>query len=292
MSRGGPAGWVALRAVVPDLAEDFLVARLAVDSLGVEVSHAGPGRVRLSVYLEATADRSAWLRAGSAAVSEAGLDPEACDLAIESITDGRWEEAWRASLRPFPLGSRFLVVPGEPPVDRGGRTLLRLSPGRAFGTGEHPTTRMCAEALERRVVPGSSWLDLGTGTGILAMVAAHAGAARVAAVDHDPEAIGVCRETLASNGLDGTIRPHSGGLEAVAPATFDGIVANIASSFFLRHAADLAAALAPEGILIASGFLAEDVPEIEACFSAAGLRRVEVGEDGPWVLVVAAKAGR
>lgn len=292
MTRGGSAGWVALRAVIPDLAEEEVVARLAEASLGAEVRHAGPGRSLLTVYLDVPVDSEVLLARGASAIEAAGLDPRSCDLAVETVADGRWDEAWRASLRPFPLGSRFLVVPADPPVERSERTILRLVPGRAFGTGEHPTTRLCAETLERRVRPQELWLDLGAGTGILAMVAVHAGAAGVLAVDRDPEAVEVCRETLEANGLSGPVRPVLGGIDVVKRGAFAGVVANIASSFFLRHAADVAAALRPGGTLVASGFLVEDVAEIEAFLAGAGLVSIESRSDGPWALVVAAKAGR
>src|SRR5213075_275452 len=100
------------------------------------------------------------------------------------------------------------------PDARGGeREPIVLVPGMAFGTGEHETTRLCAAALERLVVPGSRWLDVGTGTGILAIVAARCGATKVVAVDNDPEAAHVALEVVRRNGLEDSIEVLEGSLE-------------------------------------------------------------------------------
>ena len=117
-------------------------------------------------------------------------------LTITDVGDEGWVEAWQRSLAPIPLGTRFVVLPHENLPAPASREPIRLIPGMAFGTGEHATTRLCAGVLEDLVVPGSRWLDLGCGTGILAIVAARLGASSVAALDLDPQAAQVAEEVV------------------------------------------------------------------------------------------------
>ena len=150
-----------------------------------------------------------------------------------------------------------------------------------------PTTRLCAEALERRLQDGQRWVDLGCGTALLSMVAVHSGAAEVLAVDVDPEAIAVAREVLQLNGLLERVGVAEGSTEVVAAgAPWDGVVANIAGSYFLGRAVETAGVLCEGGLLIASGVLVDDVPEIESALTAAGLRRVELERSEAWAVLL------
>ena len=126
------------------------------------------------------------------------------------------------------------------------------------------TTRLCAAALEQQVAAGSRWLDLGTGTGLLAIVAVRCGASRVLAVDNDPQAVSVATSVVAANGAGDRVEVREGSIADRGGETFDGIVANIQSSFFLASAPEIAAAMADRGVLLASGLLVEDLPEVEA----------------------------
>jgi ribosomal protein L11 methyltransferase len=217
------------------------------------------------------------------------LGPERCALRLERVADGRWVERYQASLRPYPLGRRFTIDPGGGDTQRaeGDRQLLRLVPGRAFGTGEHPTTRLCAAALEVRVDDGSRWIDLGCGSGILALVASRSGAARVLALDTDPEALTVAREVLAANGGPGVIEIRRGSTEAASGECWGGIVANIDAAFFLGRAAELAALLDPGGHLLASGFLEAQRPEVERALVRSRFEILEWRCCGEWALLAA-----
>jgi ribosomal protein L11 methyltransferase len=199
-------------------------------------------------------------------------------------------ERWQASLSPIPLGARFVVLQSEAAAAPDGREPIRLIPGMAFGTGEHQTTRLCAAALEERVAPGSRWLDLGTGTGLLAIVAARCGAARVLAVDLDREAAEVAFSVVAANAAGDVVEVRAGSIAERRGETFDGIVANIQASFFMANAALLANALVDGGVLLASGFLDEDVAEISSALGAAGLRVAARGSDGSWACLLARRS--
>ena len=283
--------WRVLRVSVPDALDDEIAAVLGGGSLGVEIAPQGPGRSELRVYLGPADDVAAWSARAAAASAAHGLAPAEAAIRVEGVADERWAERWQESLRPIPVGERFVVLPSASCVAPPGRTPIRLVPGMAFGTGEHETTRLCAAAVEREVAAGSAWLDLGTGTGLLAVIAAHAGAGRVLAVDLDPECTHVAREVVDANGAGARVEVRSGSIDARGEETFDGIVANIQSSFFLAHASDLAAALRPAGRLIASGVLGEDAGELVEAFRVAGLSTAGREDDGAWACLHLTKAG-
>jgi ribosomal protein L11 methyltransferase len=192
-------------------------------------------------------------------------------------------ERWQASLSPIPLGAGFVVVSGEDAGTGDGRAPIRLVPGMAFGTGEHQTTRLCAAAVERQVARGSRWLDLGTGTGLLAIVAARCGASRVLAVDVDPAAVEVASAVVSANAAARCVDVRSGSIAETGGERFDGIVANIQASFFIANAAALANALREDGVLIASGFLDDDVVDVTSALRSAGMRVASRDDDGAWV---------
>ena len=288
------AGWFAVAIVVPERLADETVGLLAAQGLGATIDVAGAGSSLLRLYTVTRAEAEALVQQARAVLAALG-EPAAIEQAsIEAVADGRWVERFQAALRPFPLGTRFVVQPAEreSAATREPRVPIVLVPGQAFGTGEHPTTRLCAEALERYVRAGSSWLDLGCGTAILAIVARHLGAAEVRALDDDPVAVAVAREVLAANGLDRQVGLGTGSIEAAGASRWDGIVANIERSFFLARAAELAATLRPGGWLVASGFLGEDVAEVDAALGAAGLGRDAVRFSDPWAAIVARREAR
>jgi ribosomal protein L11 methyltransferase len=275
--------WHVLTIRVPDALDDEIAAVLGEGSLGVEVAAAGPGVSDVRVYL-GTEDEAEARRSRAAHVLSAhGLESAATRLTIDPVGDGGWVERWQASLAPIPLGAGFVVVPGDVSGVREGREPIRLVPGMAFGTGEHETTRLCAAALEPRVARGSRWLDLGTGTGVLAIIAARRGASRVLAVEIDPDAAEVASSVVAANAAEAAVEVRLGSIEAVRGERFDGIVANIQASFFLANAAALADALADEGVLIASGILAEDVTDVTSALRSVGMHVGSRDSEGPWV---------
>ena len=277
--------WRLLSARVPSGLDDEVASVLGTGSLGVEIVPGGPGLSTVRVYLGPGDDPEAWRARARRVLGAHGLTEGDARLAIADVADEAWVTRWQEGLAAIPIGSRFVVLPHEGLAAPEHREAIRLVPGMAFGTGEHPTTRMCASALEAAVRPGSRWLDLGCGTGILAIVAARLGAAEVVALDLDPEAAHVAADVVRTNGLTDRVEVGAGSL-AEARGSFDGIVANIQASFFLAEARSLARALRPGGVLVGSGFLVDDVAELGQAFASAGIHIAERLVDEPWTCLV------
>jgi ribosomal protein L11 methyltransferase len=184
------------------------------------------------------------------------LPSVACHIA-PPVPRRDWLAEWRAGLKGIAIGSRYYVQPTSRPEVATHRTVLRIDPEQAFGTGTHETTQLCVELIEDYVSEGMSVIDVGTGTGILSMVAAHEGASSVLAIDNDPAAVECARANVERNGSSGKIRVELGSWEDFAPIEADVVVANINTSV-LEHAVRQM-----HGTLILSGILVEEVDELD-----------------------------
>jgi ribosomal protein L11 methyltransferase len=180
-----------------------------------------------------------------------GLGPIG-ELVARRIDDEDWLESWKAEFVPIRIGA-FLVRPTWSEAVAGDAVELVLDPGMAFGTGLHPTTQQCLEALSTLPLDGRSVLDVGTGSGILAIAAAKRGASPVVAVDTDTIAVDAARENAVRNGV---AIPVGAGSASDVPGRFDVVIANIVSPVLQRIAPDLAARLAGGGTLLVAGISA------------------------------------
>jgi len=213
-----------------------------------------------------------------------------------SIADQDWTASWRETLPVLHLGRRIVIKPSwreyspRPGVTRPDEVILELDPGQAFGTGLHPTTQLCLETLELLVQPGMRVLDLGTGTGILALAAAKLAASiEILAVDNDPNAIAVARRNARMNEVSANIRLLHGSLNDVS-GTYDLILANILAPVIIEMAQlGLGARLRPEGRLVASGILAEQQAEVVTALQQNGMELLSAQQKGDWVVLVAGR---
>jgi ribosomal protein L11 methyltransferase len=209
---------------------------------------------------------------------------------VRVLAEEDWAHAWKAHYHPFRVGEHLVIVPSWEPAGPGpGDTIILLDPGMAFGTGLHPSTRLCLTLLEAHLRPGDSVLDLGTGSGILAIAAAKLGAASVLARDIDPVAVEAARENVARNGVDHAVRVEEGSLpEAGAKTRFDLVLVNILAEVIVRLLGEgLAEVVKPSGKLILSGIIAPKADDVEAALAA---RQFTVGEqrtEGDWVAFLA-----
>jgi len=212
------------------------------------------------------------------------------DPTFTPILDQDWTAGWKESIPVLHLGRRVVVKPSwRDYAAQPGELLLEMDPGLAFGTGLHPTTQLCVEALEDLVQPGMRVLDLGTGTGILALVAARLGAADVRAVDNDVNAVAVARRNVRVNDAAHQIRVLHGSLAEVGEP-YDLVVANILAHVITAMASSgLDTRIRRGGMLVTSGILAEQADEVSAALSAQGLSIVERRQLDEWVALIARK---
>jgi ribosomal protein L11 methyltransferase len=203
------------------------------------------------------------------------------------VPDVDWVARFREGFRGFACGS-FWITPAwdVPKVPPPGRKLLIVDPGRAFGTGTHETTRLCLAALEALSPPGDAaerLLDLGTGTGILAVAGALLGWQHVVAADVDPECMEAVRLHARLNAV--AIRPAlADGGAAFGPGSFAVVVANLSAPLLVQRCSEIGGLAAPGGIIVLSGLLAADLAPVVRAYSAAG--GVETTLDGEWARVM------
>jgi len=205
---------------------------------------------------------------------------------VSVIKTEDWANNWKVHFKPVRIGERLVIKPTwEEYHELPGDLVIRIDPGMAFGTGAHPTTRMCLESLERICFGASGGrlpdavLDVGTGSGVLSIAAALMGATRISALDIDPEAIRVTRENLQLNGLAELVQASTTDLGQLS-GEYGVVVANILAEELVRLSAQLTARLAPGGWLILSGILTEKADFVRAGFP--GLAPVESPTEAEW----------
>jgi ribosomal protein L11 methyltransferase len=219
--------------------------------------------------------------AANASLARTALAADGIDAMVTArgVAEEDWAEAWKEHFHVERFGERIVVVPSWRTYDaEPGDAVVLLDPGMAFGTGQHETTRMCLEALDRLVRPGTRVLDAGCGSGILSLAVAKLGAAEVLAVDIDPECARITDENARRNGVEGIVRAGAGSVNGASwpfaqPATgFNIVVANIIAGAIIDLAAELVGALAPSGRLIVSGVIGEKERAVVDVLARAGAR--------------------
>jgi ribosomal protein L11 methyltransferase len=199
------------------------------------------------------------------------------------VREEDWANAWKEHFHPLRVGERIVIKPSWRTVTAApGDIVIELDPGMAFGTGLHPTTQLCLKALEQLMRPGMRVLDVGTGSGILALAAAKLGASHVLAVDTNPVAVRVAMDNVRLNGVAEQIVVTEGSID-VTTDSYDLILANIVASVIADLASALSERMAPGAILIVSGIIAERASLVHAAFDACGLAIHHVVQDGDWL---------
>ena len=263
------------------------------EGLGARVDATRPAIVR--AYLPG-GDEAASARA-IAEASEAlghlqafGLRPIG-ELTTRVVHEADWAEAWKAHFPVLRVGRRLVIRPTwreHEPLP--GDVVVALDPGMAFGTGLHPTTRLCLAALERLAdqgdVEGRSVLDVGCGSGILSLAAVLLGAERAVGVDTDPIAVGSTRANAARNEIGSRVTAREGSLPSGEPA-FGVVLANLIAGLLVPLAPMLRTELADGGALLASGIFVDREAEVVAAFETAGLHVTARAAEGDWVALEA-----
>jgi len=249
---------------------------------GLPVPAAGWQRSTLTALFdsEMAADRAAaWLLAQK---GTAGLQVQA----LCAVAEQDWVRLTQSQFQPVEITPAFWVVPSWHEVPAGARQVIRLDPGLAFGTGSHPTTRLCLRWLARRPAGAALGrvLDYGCGSGILAIGAALLGASRVDAVDIDPAAVQATRDNAARNGVSAAVLEP--GPPAAAAGEYDVVLANILATPLKLLAPLLCALVAPGGWLVLAGILERQAEELTQAYASSLALTVSDSEDG-WILMTA-----
>jgi len=207
---------------------------------------------------------------------------------FRTVAEADWAEAWKERLTVMHIGQRTVVRPSWLDYTPSpGEVAIQLDPGMAFGTGLHPTTQMCLVALEKRLRPGAAVLDLGTGSGILAIAAAKLGAGHVLAVDNDSVAVSTARDNVMANGVQGIVSVVRGSLEE-ASGGYDLVVINILARVIIDMVqGGLATRLRPGGTLVAAGIIADQEAAVVTSLEKEAVALVERLQREDWVCLVA-----
>ena len=201
-----------------------------------------------------------------------------------------WVNNWKKYFHPMPVGDKLLIRPTWEDADpTDGRKVLHIEPGLAFGTGSHPTTRLCLETLDELVQGGERVLDIGTGSGILAIAALKLGAKVAEGVDIDPMCVRTAGENAERNGVNDRFTVLVGDLSDKASGEYNIITANIVAAAILSLAPHVPVLMAPGARFIASGIIDERKEEVLTGLRAAGLEPVQVKEKRGWVCIICEK---
>ena len=272
--------WHEVTLEVPDILKDAVIGELTeLGAAGIWES----GESELTAYF----DKAPNLESVQLLFNRAGFSrPE---IRLAPVADRDWGEEWKKSWVSFPMGNRFYVIPSwmDPSCPKD-RLPLLIDPGQAFGTGTHESTQLTLEAMERWLTPDKVVLDLGTGSGILAIAAAKLGATKVMAFDNDPIAVEVARENAERNSA-GQIGLMCSSIDAVASASADLILCNVTADVISAIFGDIHRVMRPQAIAIFSGILNFQVPGVLQVASAHEHATLEQASRGEWSALVTRK---
>lgn len=288
-----------LAEAVSDVLARFVPDGLAVEATAFEVTEDdygyAVGPVRVKAYLPADDQLETLKKDIEEALWHLGRIADLPAPTYTPIKNTNWNEAWKENFKPLRIGKRLMIVPAwlNPPL-QAGDVEIRLDPGMAFGTGTHPTTQLCLALTEKllgRYVPsGSPVIDLGTGSGILAIAAAKLGSGPVRAVDVDAEAVRVAGENVQANGVADVVQVSVGSLadllaeQVSAPLALVNILARVIVKLFDEGLARL---VTPGGYMVLSGILDTQAYEVIAALKEQGLELHGQEQIEDWVALIA-----
>lgn len=244
-------------------------------------------QVYLKIYLSDLADTPDVRNKLRQIASSQGLNPP--DFARMEEKD--WSEAWKAYYEPFPIGKNFWIYPEWEPVPESlaEKHVIRLDPGLAFGTGQHETTQLCLEALEDLFEPGMKVLDLGTGSGVLAIGAAKLGAGAVVAIDNDPVAVRSAADNAVMNQVKELIHFATGSVSKARGQKYDLLLVNILAAVIVPmiREENLLDLKGQNGLFVFSGIVSQQREEFLAVLESHGGVVREIRQKNDWIVVIA-----
>jgi ribosomal protein L11 methyltransferase len=287
---GGHALWKFSVTVFPEVEE-------AVSELLTSIFQSGSssytdlktGHTTVSVFLQR---KPAWrleqqVRAGLARLTECGSRVAAARIARKRLAPQDWSESWKRHFKPLSIGQNLLVRPSwSRKAPRAGQALVVLDPGLSFGTGQHPTTSFCLAELCRFRKKGvlQSLLDIGTGSGILAIAAAKVGYRPVEALEVDPEAVRVAKSNASANGVSRQVLIRQADFTKLPGRgpQFDVVCANLISTLLINERRRVTARVRTGGMLVLAGILAEEFDQLRKNYETDGFKLVRTKQQKEW----------
>jgi ribosomal protein L11 methyltransferase len=249
------------------------------------------GATQVSVFLSS---RPSWvvergkLVAAVHRLGDYGLNTSSVKVSLARLASQDWAQSWKRHFRPIEIGSRLVIKPSwSKRRPRKGQASVILDPGLSFGTGQHPTTHFCLSQLVAHRCPGQSQslLDVGTGSGILAIAAARLGYTGIEALDFDREALRVARANAELNGVASRIYFLPRDLNRLSPQStsqFSVVCANLVSHLLLEHKQKLINRVEPDGLLVVAGILKAEFSVVQRAYEAAGLKLTTSRAKAEW----------
>ncbi|MFQ6538355.1 MULTISPECIES: 50S ribosomal protein L11 methyltransferase [Aphanothece] len=303
-----PLSWWRLeQEALPELEESLLwkLQQLGIPRVAIRYRPEQPSQRQLVAWLPEAdwpePERRRLVEALASLAEPFGLEP--APVRWERQDDEDWSLSWKEHWEPDPVGRRLLILPAwlELPPEHADRLVIRMDPGSAFGTGSHPTTRLCLEAIEELALergdggPAPAGLagwqvaDLGCGSGILGIAALLHGAARVAAVDVDPLAVRATRENAAVSGFQDRLAARQGSVEELVPLLTAGpadlLLCNILAPVIEALCPAFSTVLAPGGVGLLSGLLVHQAPRLEGVLAGEGWHAELAAQQSQWGLL-------
>ena len=227
-----------------------------------------------------------------ASLAQHGIDKGAGAVSWQAVADEDWAETWKEFFHTEKIGARTVIKPTwEEYEAKAGEIVAELDPGAAFGTGQHATTSLCIRALEDLVRPGMTVFDVGTGSGVLAIVAAKLGAKRVEAVDFDPVAVRVACENVRQNGAEDVVHTERSDLLKSVEGEADLIIANIIADIIVRLFGEVKGSLAAGGTMLLSGIIEDRLADVVEAAGRHGFSVEKIEQEKGWAAVIV-KGGR
>lgn len=212
------------------------------------------------------------------------------EVTVAEIDEEDWAHSWKQYYKPVKISEQLTIVPlWEEYTPQPEENVILLDPGMAFGTGTHPTTMLCIQAIENYITPGAQVIDVGTGSGVLSIAAAKLGADDVLALDLDAVAVEAARQNVETNGVGSTVEVDTGDLLKGVDGEYDLVVANILADVILLFIEDAYERVKTGGYFITSGIIEEKRPEVSAALVAAGFEIEETRMMEDWVAIIAKK---
>ena len=227
-----------------------------------------------------------------ASLAQHGIDKGAGAVSWKAVADEDWAETWKEFFHTEKIGARTVIKPTwEEYEAKAGEIVVELDPGAAFGTGQHATTSLCIRALEDLVRPGMTVFDVGTGSGVLAIVAAKLGAKRVEAVDFDPVAVRVARENVRQNGAEDVVRTERSDLLKSVEGEADLIIANIIADIIVRLFGEVKGSLAAGGTMLLSGIIEDRLADVVEAAGRHGFSVEKIEQEKGWAAIIVKGGG-